>query len=372
MCEMPDGSILKEYMPMYLQIPIERLFVSSKASLHDAIQTIQRGAKQIALVVDENQHLLGTITDGDIRRAIVCGRSKDSLAEEIMQQSFTVATQGTNSVEIFELMRVRSLRHIPLLNDDGQVIDLAWISDLIAQDEVSLSAVVMAGGFGRRLCPLTDTLPKPMLPVGGRPIMDRIIQQLRETGIRRITVTTHYHAEKITEYFGDGKHLGVELNYVREDHPLGTAGALGLMNHSSDPVLVVNGDILTRLDFHAMFSFHQEHRADLTVAVRRYDFEVPYGVVECDGWAVQGISEKPKLNVLINAGVYVLDPSVQRYVPRGKRCEMTDLIQFILKEGGTVVNFPIIEYWIDIGQHAQYQQAQNDIEHYALVGESLG
>ena len=345
---------------MYLNFPVKKLFVSPKTSLSDVIKTIQDGEKQIALVVDNGQHLLGTITDGDIRRMIVSSRHLDTVADEVMQQSCTVAREGASSAEIFELMRGRTLRHIPLVNEDRKVVDLAWISDLISQNDIDISAVVMAGGFGRRLAPLTDTVPKPMLPVGGRPIIDRIIQQLRETGIRRITVTTHYQADQITEYFGDGKQFGVDLSYVREDHPLGTAGALGLMNHSDDPVLVVNGDILTRLDFGAMVAFHQESKADLTVAVRQYDFEVPYGVIECQGWDVRSLSEKPKFNVLINAGVYVIEPSVYQHVPQDQYCDMTDLIQLMIQQGRSVVSFPIIEYWIDVGQPTQYKKAQLD------------
>jgi len=352
----------------FLNIPIDRLFVFSNTSLQDVIQAIEGGEKQIVLVVDSHKHLLGTITDGDVRRVIVSRNSSEVVAEEFMQKSFVVARDGVSSSEIFELMRGRAVRHIPLVNIVGQVVDLAWISDLITQENVDLSAVVMAGGFGRRLSPLTNTMPKPMLPVGGQPIMAHIISQLRETGIRKITVTTHYQAEKITDYFGDGEEFGVELSYVREDHPLGTAGALGLMEHTEEPILVINGDVITRLDIHAMNAFHREQKADLTVAVRRYDFEVPYGVVQCEGWSVQSISEKPKFNVLINAGVYILGPSVRQGVAKGQYCDMTDLIQVTIERGGTVVPFPILEYWIDVGQPAQYSKAQSDIEALTEIG----
>ncbi len=352
----------------FLNIPIAKLFVSPHASLQEVIQAIEGGEKQIALVVDSHKHLLGTITDGDVRRVIISRNSGEVVAEEFMQQSFVVDREGVASAEIFELMRGRAVRHIPLVNVQGEVVDLAWISDLLAQEDVDLSAVVMAGGFGRRLSPLTNTLPKPMLPVGGQPIMARIISQLRETGIRKITITTHYQSEKITDYFGDGEEFGVDLNYVREDHPLGTAGALGLMPHTEESILVINGDVLTKLDFHAMNTFHREQQSDLTVAVRRYDFEVPYGVVECEGWSVQGISEKPKLNVLINAGVYILGPSVWQCVSKGQYCEMTDLIQATIDRGGTVVPFPILEYWIDVGHPTQYDKAQSDIETLASTG----
>ncbi len=165
-------------------------------------------------------------------------------------------------------MRERGVRHVPLVDAEGVVVDLALLDDLSVPEELPLQAVIMAGGFGRRLHPLTEDVPKPMLKVGDRPLMQRIIEQLRDAGIRRVDVTTHYLAEKITSYFGDGHAFGVELHYVSEDKPLGTAGALGVMEPPTRPFVVINGDILTRVDFRAMLAFHQEHRADLTVGVR--------------------------------------------------------------------------------------------------------
>ena len=201
-----------------------------------------------------------------------------------------------------------------------------------------------------------------MLSVGGRPLMEVILEQLRQVGIRRVNLATHYKGEMISEHFGDGKDFGVEIRYVEEDQPLGTAGALSLMGESHEPILVMNGDILTRVDFRAMLEFHRNHQADMTVAVRRYEFSVPYGVVESDGVAVIGISEKPVVQHLINAGIYLLNPEVCQLIPKGQRYDMPDLITRMVGEGQRVISFPVHEYWLDIGRVEDYRRALNDIK----------
>jgi NDP-sugar pyrophosphorylase family protein len=258
-------------------------------------------------------------------------------------------------------MQTKSLRHIPLLDGEGRVVDLVLLSELVEQPRLPLSAVVMAGGYGVRLRPLTKNIPKPMLPVGDRPLMEWTIEQLRAIGIRHVNVTTHYKPEIIVEHFGDGRQFGVEINYVDEERPLGTAGALGLMKSPTGPLLVINGDILTQLDFRAMFDFHREYRADMTVGVRKYEFQVPYGVVETEGVAISRLVEKPSLGFFVNAGVYLLEPIIHRYVPSGCHLDMTDLIGQLLADGRNVISFPIQEYWLDIGQHGDYEQAQEDL-----------
>jgi NDP-sugar pyrophosphorylase family protein len=219
----------------------------------------------------------------------------------------------------------------------------------------------MAGGFGQRLRPLTDEAPKPMLPVNGRPLMEHIIEQLRKAGINQVSIATHYKPEVITNHFGDGRALGVNINYIFEDHPLGTAGALGLMVAPTSPILVINGDILTQLDFRVMHAFHETHGALLTVGVRKYDLQIPYGVVELKGLEIVRLEEKPVQTVLVNAGIYLLESEVYHYIPRGAPCDMTDLIQTLVRAGKRVISFPICEYWMDIGNLQDYQRAGHDI-----------
>jgi len=193
-------------------------------------------------------------------------------------------------------------------------------------------------------------------------LMERIIEQLSRAGIRQVNITTHYEGQQISDHFGDGQDFGVELNYINEDRPLGTVGALGLMKAPQEPVLVINGDILTQMNFRAMLAYHQKHKADLTVAVRKYDLKMPYGVIESDGAFVRELVEKPSLSFFVNGGIYLLEPSVLRYIPKGQHFDMTDLIQRLLKEERPVANFPIVEYWLDIGQPADYTQAQEDAQ----------
>lgn len=337
-------------------------------NIHQAIARINENVKGIVLVDNEDNQLLGTITDGDIRRAILANISMDTPVSSLLDRKPdspypkpVTAHLDTSPESLLALMREKVVRQIPLLDDNNRVAGLVTMDELTPAIDLPLQVVVMAGGMGTRLRPLTEDLPKPMLPVGGIPLLERIITQLRDSGIRQLNVTTHYKPEKITDYFGDGKNFGVSLNYVNEDTPLGTGGALGLMPKPIEPLLVINGDILTQVNFKALLTFHQEQKAMMTVAVRRYEVQVPYGVVESDGVHVTRLREKPQIGFFVNAGIYLLEPAVFEYIHGGKHFNMTDLIQWLLDAGQSVVSFPISEYWLDIGQHADYAQAQKDI-----------
>lgn len=350
-------------------VELDRFLITPDSPIRELMVCIDRNAKGIALVVDKERQLVGTVTDGDVRRAILAEVSLDAPVGELLARKAgspyaqpVTALVGTERDQLLSLMQERSVRHVPLLDDSGRVVDLVTLDEMLPEQALPMQAVIMAGGLGTRLRPLTEDLPKPMLPVGGRPLLELIITQLRQAGIRQVNVTTHYQPEKIIEHFGDGQSFGVEINYVAEDRPLGTAGALGLMEAPGEPLLVINGDILTRVDFRAMLAYHRRHHADLTVAVRQYDLQVPYGVLECKGPHVRQLREKPSLRFLVNAGIYLLEPVVYHYIPSEKRFDMTDLIQRLLKDGRPVVSFPIVEYWLDIGQHADYAQAQEDVK----------
>jgi dTDP-glucose pyrophosphorylase len=347
---------------------LSNLVVSPESSIREVMECIDRSARGIALVLDKERHLIGTITDGDIRRAILAGMDLGLTAVELLarrQPAFAsgpvTAPIGTDDATLLHTMAETSVRHIPLVDNEGRVVDVALMSELIKEYELPLRAVVMAGGYGNRLRPLTDDLPKPMLPVGSRPLLELIVDQLRQAGIRQVNVATHYKGEMIAEHFKNGEGFGVDIRYVKEDRPLGTAGALGLLDDSDDPLLVMNGDILTRVDFRAMLNFHKEHKAELTVAVRKYEFRVPYGVIVADGTVVKGISEKPVVKQFINAGIYLLNPSVQRLIPNGEPYDIPDLIERLVIEGRPVVCFPITEYWLDIGKADHYDQANSDV-----------
>lgn len=344
------------------------LCISQEHTIRDAIEMLNRNERGIVLITDDQRKLLGTITDGDIRRAILAGSELDTQVRDLLIKkpeslypSPITAPVEASPDELLRLMRKYVVQQIPIVNQKDQIVDMVTMEDLLTDDNLPLQAVIMAGGFGTRLRPLTEELPKPMLPVGDQPVMELMLEQLSKAGIKRVNITTHYLPEKIHEYFGNGQSFGIELNYVNEDRPLGTAGAIGLMQPADAPLLVINGDILTKVDFKAMLKYHQKHHADLTVGVRQYDLEVPYGVLECEGSYVRGLKEKPKYNFLVNAGIYLLEPTVYEYIPSGQRFDMTDLIERIIGDERIVVSFPIVEYWLDIGEPADYQQAQEDV-----------
>ena len=332
------------------------------------MECIDQSAKGIALVLDEQRHLLGTVTDGDIRRAILAGLDLELPIAELLKQreppfasGAITAPLGTDDTALLHLMAELSVRHIPLVDEDDCVADVAFLSELVKEYELPLRAVVMAGGYGNRLRPLTEEVPKPMLPVGNKPLLELIVEQLKQAGIRQVNVATHYKGDVISDHFKNGEAFGIDIRYVKEDQPLGTAGALSLIEEVDEPLLVINGDILTRVDFRALLNFHREHKADLTVCVRQYEFRVPYGVIDADGVVVKGISEKPVVRQFINAGIYLLNPQVRKLIPNGQPYDIPDLIEHLIKEERTVVCFPIREYWLDIGKVDQYDQAKADI-----------
>lgn len=344
------------------------MLLDPTSTLQQAIGCIDKNACGIALLVDDQMHLTGTITDGDIRRAILAGVDLQTPVSVLLAQKASspypkpiTAPESSQPGALLELMHKYVIRQIPLLDGDGRVVGLALMDDLLPGDDLPLQAVIMAGGFGTRLRPLTDDTPKPLLPVGDRPLMELIVSQLRHSGIRRIQVTTHYMADRVKEHFGNGNVMGVEIEYTNEEHPLGTAGALALIPQPKEPLLVINGDILTSLDFRAMHNYHQKQGAELTVAVRQYSYQVPYGVLECDGPRVIGLHEKPTYNFFVNAGIYLVQPTALALIPQERRFDMTDLIQALVDKDQVVSCFPIVEYWLDIGQTTDYEQAQKDI-----------
>jgi dTDP-glucose pyrophosphorylase len=350
-----------------MKIPIESSFVSSAVTLGACFESIDRTGRGIVLVVDEAHCLVGTISDGDLRRGILSGVSLSITAGAFLSQTYPdgqvpiTASQDASSSDVLHLMAEKGVRQIPLVDERNVVVDLVVIDEFLPKAMATMGAVVMAGGAGTRLMPLTEKIPKPMLPVGDRPLLELIVDQLKAAQIEHLSITTCYKSEQIKDHFGDGEKFGINISYVEEESPLGTAGGLNLLAKKPEhPMLVLNGDILTQLDFRSLFDFHREHEADLTVAVSKYDVEVPFGVVECKGAQVTRLQEKPVYDFFVNAGIYLLEPTVFEYVPADK-CNMTDLVDILIAEGKKVICFPIIEYWLDIGRREEYEQAQNDI-----------
>jgi dTDP-glucose pyrophosphorylase len=342
---------------------IQSYLVSPGDSVRAAFECINRN-RGIALVADDAGRLQGILTDGDVRRAVLNGVDLAGPVGHLIKgrPAPVTAPAGCSPEEQLAAMRAHHVRVLPVVDPEGRVVDLALMEEVLAKRSLPLSAVVMAGGFGKRLRPMTDHLPKPMLPIGDKPILERIMEGLQDSGIHRVQITTHYKGEAIREHFGDGERFGLDIGYMDEKAPLGTAGVLAEVADTEEPLLVMNGDILTRVDFEAMHDFHREHGAELTVGVREYEFEVPYGVMRCDGERVLSVEEKPRLQFFVNAGIYLMQASARRSIPSGQRFDMTDLIARLTAEGRRVAAFPIVEYWIDIGHEEAYQQAQDDVK----------
>lgn len=346
---------------------IEPYVIQPNASLRDAMSLIDKNSKGIVFVVGPKNYLLGSISDGDIRRAILEGITLETPVQSLIDKRkqaggsrpVTASVDATDA-DLLKLMNESEIRQIPVTDSEGRILRITFLPDLVRDYEAPMTAVIMAGGFGTRLRPLTENTPKPMLPVGNKPILEWTIEQLKKTGINQISLTTHYHPEAISKHFGNGDNFGVEINYVHEEKPLGTAGALGLLGRVKGPLLVMNGDILTRVDFRSMLEFHRKKKSCLTVGVRQYAMKVPYGVIECKEERVCSVSEKPELRFLVNAGIYLLEGKALEYIPHDHNFDMPDLIQSLINDNQVVVSFPIVEYWLDVGRPADYEQAQVD------------
>lgn len=348
---------------------IKKLFISKNNTIKEVMKIIQEGGVGIAILLDDDGKLKSTITDGDIRRAILNNVLLNTKILRLVEdKSFnhlkpTTVSIGTSHKEILKLMNKKVLQHIPAVNDKGNVVELICLSEIVEEElQIPISAVVMAGGRGQRLKKFTKNTPKPMLPLEDRPLMERTIEQLKKAGITKVNISTHYKSKDIINYFGNGYGFDVEINYINEDQPLGTAGALGLLECPNNTTIVVNGDVLTQLDFKAMLSFHRSHKAIMTVGVRKCDFKIPYGVININDVDIKRIVEKPTQTFIINAGVYLLEPVAYRYIPKNNHFDMTELVNCLIKENHKVICFPIQEYWLDVGNPITYEQAKEDIK----------
>jgi dTDP-glucose pyrophosphorylase/CBS domain-containing protein len=341
----------------------EKAMVSPDISISTGVKLLDQSGYGVLLVCTGDGDLIGVVTDGDIRRALLKGISFDKEITLICNKTPLVAREGVTKAEALHLMdagRGFIINQLPVIDHNGKLFGLILRSDLTGEGLLPLSAVIMAGGGGTRLRPLTDNVPKPMLNVGGKPLLEHIIDQLREAGIHNITITTHYLGEKISSYFGDGKKFGVTIDYLAEEKPMGTGGALSLLNFTGETLLVMNGDILTQVDVRAMFDFHREHGADLTMGIRLYEFQVPFGVVECEDVVIHSLVEKPVQAFFVNAGIYFVQTPVLSYIPKDASYNMTDLIQRLLADRKKIVSFPIREYWLDIGRVSDYNSIASD------------
>jgi dTDP-glucose pyrophosphorylase len=341
---------------------LEQVLIHSGTTIRDAMKVIESGTIKIAIVADEERHLKGVVSDGDIRRGLLNGVSLDEAVSEVMNRSPIVRGPDTSQAEILELMRQKGTIAIPVVVDD-RVVDVRSIYSRDHAADADNAVFLMAGGFGTRLKHLTEECPKPLLRVGGKPILKLIIEGFAQSGFSRFFVSTHYRSEMIRDYFGDGSALGVDIQYVHEYTPLGTAGALGLLpkDEIQSPFIMMNGDLLTTLNFRNLLDFHLASDAIATICVSNYEYQVPYGVVERDGERVVAIREKPTYQHFVNAGIYVLSEQLLQEVTAGEPLDMPQLIEKQLGSRRPVTTFPIHEYWLDVGRLEDFERAQRDI-----------
>lgn len=336
------------------------------STLIDAVQAIESSGRRMAVVLDEKNRLIGTFTDGDIRRWLLSGGTLDAPVTEAMHRSPVTALENAPPSYLLDLMRKANIMAIPLLNKEGHFKQLVHLKDLEqtrpnnTQTESEFEfAVIMAGGEGRRLRPLTDALPKPMVEIDGTPLLERQIENLLKAGLKKIYISVNYLSHIIENHFGDGSGLGVSIQYLRENEKLGTAGALGLLpKRPQRSIVVMNGDILTTSDFVCLGNFHETHGATVTVAAVDYRINIPYGVIESDGVFAKGLVEKPSQQFLCNAGIYAVRPEALEMIKEIRFFNMTDIIETCLANNNPVAIFPLHEYWSDIGTPDDLEKAR--------------
>jgi len=325
------------------------------------MEQIQNGELRVAIITREDDRLVGVVTDGDIRRGILNGHELESLVTEVMSEDPVTVHWQEDRPSIVQTMQDHRIHQVPVVDAEGRVVGIETIDDVLSPAERPNPVVVMAGGLGTRLRPITDDCPKPLVEVGGVPILQTILERLSAQGFRDVYLSVNYKADMIEDHFGNGTDWDLEITYLREREPRGTAGALSLLGDPPDvPLLVMNGDLLTTLNFGRLIDFHRKQSVMATMCVRGRDVEIPYGVIETNGGKIADIEEKPTDRYFVNAGIYVLESDTLDYVPEETFYHMTDLFQRLVDEGGDVTAYPIQEYWRDVGKKEDLREAQEE------------
>lgn len=331
--------------------------------LETAIGALDKGGLGIVLVADADDVLLGTVTDGDVRRALLRHQTMDTPVSKIMCATPQVADLNWSREKLLAAMESTRLLQLPVVDADRRIVGIETLHDMLGRRRLDNPVFLMAGGFGKRLYPLTQDCPKPMLKVGDKPILELILNSFCDAGFHRFFISTHYLSEVIRDHFGDGSRWNVSIQYVHEDAPLGTGGALGLLPHAEIdlPIFLMNGDLLTRVDYRSLLDFHECHKGSATLCVREYENQIPYGVIQSDGHRITQIVEKPVQRCFISAGIYMLSPELIRRVAPGERIDMPTLLEREIGAGRDVNMFPVHEYWLDIGRMDDFQRAQQEV-----------
>lgn len=340
---------------------IEEIKLAPNSKIKEALEIIDKGALQIALIVDENDKLLGTLTDGDIRRGLLKGLDLNSSIESIIFRTPTIGIISNTKEEILRLALSKKLHQIPIIGDNGKILGIHEIEELIKPKDKTNKVILMVGGLGKRLRPLTETTPKPMLRVGNKPILKTIVEKFAEYGYTNIIMCVNYKSHIIQDYFGDGSKFGVNIEYILEEQRMGTAGALSLLKDKpTEPFFVMNGDLLTNVNFEHLHNYHIATNSIATMCVREYDFQVPYGVVNIKDSKIISIEEKPTHKFFVSAGIYMLSSEVLNYIPKNEFYDMPTLFEKLISLNRNTVSFPLRDYWLDIGRMEEYKKANDE------------
>jgi len=340
---------------------IKKVTLKKNASIKEAFEVIDKGAKRIAIVLDDEERVIGTISDGDARRGLLKGYTLESSIEDLYYKTPTLGYETDSNEEIIKKAIVKKLYQVPIVDKNNKLIYVEDLANLLQRTKRRNKVVLMAGGLGTRLRPLTDSIPKPLLEIGGKPILETIIGNFVKYGFIDIIISVNYKAEMIKNYFGNGQQFGANISYVEDTKRLGTAGSLSLFSDDSmEPFFVMNADLLTTVNFEQMLDFHLEENSIATMAVREYEYQVPYGVIEIQNSGITSIQEKPIQKFFVNAGIYILSKKVLKNIPKDEFYDMPTLFEELINDNQKVLSFPVHEYWLDIGRMDELQQAQNE------------
>lgn len=347
-------------MSQLSNIDWKKATLSPQASLRDVAKNLSDSSLKIVLVMDTAGKLLGTVSDGDIRRGLLQGLTLDSDINEILRKNPLVAPEGMSQSLISQLMVANKVQQIPEIDADGRVISLHTWDEFITTENISNKMVIMAGGKGTRLRPHTENCPKPMLLVGGKPMLQHIIERARDEGFSEFLLSVNYLAHMIEDHFGDGSALDVNIGYIHEKLPLGTAGSLSMIKKVVDePFVVTNGDVITDIRYSDLLEFHKRQESVATMAVRMQEWQHPFGVVQMDGLNIVGFQEKPVAQLYINAGVYALSPAALQELNHGEFCDMPQLFERLQANSCKAIAYPMHEPWLDVGRPADLDQANH-------------
>jgi len=331
----------------------------TQATIGDVLKNLNKSSLRISLIVNDKEEFQGTVSDGDIRRALINGTEQKTSIQKIINRNAFVVNSETKPEIVLQLMIKNKVQQIPIVNEKQKITGLYLWDELVSPKKIPNTMVIMAGGKGTRLGKYTKNCPKPLLPVNGKPMLEQIIERAKLQGFERFVISINYLGQMIEDYFNDGEKWNVKIDYIKEDKPLGTAGALRLLSPKPQlPIIVSNCDIMTDIHYGRLLDFHNSHNADATMAVRIHEWENPYGVVQTKGIDILDFEEKPVVRSNINAGVYVLEPSVIDNIIKDENFDMPNLFEKLKKKNLRTIVYPVHELWLDVGRPEDYYKVK--------------